>query len=304
MDLRSELNKQVEIAVSLLGAVGAGSAPALLHKPQCDLDPAWEEEHLDKATVRTISLLHEATVGGKDQPGKPLDAPGFCYIFPLLKLVQLRRVLHVAANCTRMFCVAGMSLSAVRASEGAMLAGLGVVSAHAAQRSPDALLQPALFPTADMFRTLIDLVGSTSGRVQAACTVALLETGEMAARAHVTRDDVVCLLAGLQSPQEVPEAGSWAAAGELFALMLDEVQHPAEPVQRAAAAALAQLLIPAKLDQFGHVVEEAVDEWGARRGAALALHALAPHLRARHVPDAMRFFVERGLADRADPISC
>lgn len=61
-------------------------------------------------------------------------------------------------------------------------------------------------------------------------------------------------------------------------------------------------LIPAKLDQFGHVVEEAVDEWGARRGAALALLALAPHLRARHVPDAMRFFVERGLADRADPV--
>lgn len=56
-----------------------------LHKPQCDLEPAWEEEDLDKATIRTISLLHEATVGSKEQPGTPLDAPGFCYIFPLLK---------------------------------------------------------------------------------------------------------------------------------------------------------------------------------------------------------------------------
>lgn len=42
--------------------------------------------------------------------------------------------------------------------------------------------------------------------------------------------------------EQVPEAASWAAAGELFALMLGEVQHPAEPVQRAAAAALAQLV--------------------------------------------------------------
>lgn len=57
-----------------------------LHKPQCDLDPAWEEEDLDKATIRTITLLHEVTVGSKDQPGKPFNAPGFCYIFPLLKV--------------------------------------------------------------------------------------------------------------------------------------------------------------------------------------------------------------------------
>lgn len=63
-----------------------------------------------------------------------------------------------------MFCLAGMSLSAVRASEAAMLAGLGVVSAHAAQRAPDALLQPALFPAEDMFRTLIDLVGQYRAR--------------------------------------------------------------------------------------------------------------------------------------------
>lgn len=57
-------------------------------------------------------------------------------------------------------------------------------------------------------------------------------------------------------------------------------------------------MIPAKLDQFGHVVSEAVDSWGARRGVALALRELAPGLLAASVPPAMRFFVERALADR------
>lgn len=61
-------------------------------------------------------------------------------------------------------------------------------------------------------------------------------------------------------------------------------------------------MIPAKLDQFGHVVEEAVDEWGARRGAGLALVALAPRLPAAAVPPAITFFVERALADRHDQV--
>lgn len=61
-------------------------------------------------------------------------------------------------------------------------------------------------------------------------------------------------------------------------------------------------LTPARLDQFGHVVAAAVDAWGARRGVGLALLALAPRLAARAVPPAMRFLVERALADRHDTV--
>lgn len=61
-------------------------------------------------------------------------------------------------------------------------------------------------------------------------------------------------------------------------------------------------MIPAKLDQFGHVVEPALDSWGARRGVALALRALAPSLPALAVPRAMTFFVQRALADRHDVV--
>ncbi|CAB3252124.1 unnamed protein product [Arctia plantaginis] len=341
-----------------------------LLKPQCDLEPSWEDHELDGATQRTINLLHAITSSGKtqsddedesNQKTNHLTAPGFCYVFPLLKL--------------------GLSGSAGRSDEAMMLNGLSVIAEHAALRVDCEMMHPSLFPIDHMFRLLIDLISSTSGRVQAACTVALLETAQCAARAMLTLDDVTCLLDGLQSPLEVvrdaalrallcvveclpslledpeyaltltkrllvatfdvsednkklaadlwsklPLAHQWSREPELIELMLREVQHPAEPLQRAAAAALAHLveksadtaaaehvlqrlqdiyseklpMIPAKLDQFGHVVEAALDEWGARRGVALALLALAPRLPAHAVPPAMSFFVERALADRHD----
>lgn len=63
-----------------------------LHEPQCDLDPAWEEEKLAVATRRAIGLVHAATVGAKKQPDsrpgatpRHFTGPGFCYVFPLFK---------------------------------------------------------------------------------------------------------------------------------------------------------------------------------------------------------------------------
>lgn len=156
----------------------------------------------------------------------------------------------------------------------------------------------------------------------------------------------------------VPEAAALLDSPALLEAMLQEVQHPVESVQRAAAAALAGLvqrggggaaeavlqhlqdeyedklpvradrrgdvpsghagtlwfkltkrarvacaqLIPARVDSFGHVISAEVDEWGSRRGAALAVRALAPLLPPHAVPAAVRFFVRRGLADRAEPV--
>ncbi|XP_053625141.1 stalled ribosome sensor GCN1 isoform X2 [Plodia interpunctella] len=345
-----------------------------LHKPQCDLDPAWEEEDLDKATIRTINLVHAATAEPKNPSEDELDpttqqktnhfnAPGFCYVFPLLKQ--------------------GLTAPATRADETTMLNGLSVIARHAsvAALSSRELLNPKLFPIEHMFQLLIELISSTSGRVQTASTAALLETAQCGARGGVSAGDVGCLLAGLQSPLEVvrdaalrallcisdrlppllenpdhaldltkrlliatfdvsednkklaeelwsrlPTAQQRAQWTTLQPQMLAEVRHPSEPVQRASARALASLvrdarapradvhrhlqleyrrtlpLIPAKLDQFGHVVEGAVDEWGSRRGVALALKALAPLLSADEVADAMRFFVEEALADRHEVV--
>ncbi|XP_072943447.1 stalled ribosome sensor GCN1 isoform X2 [Epargyreus clarus] len=345
-----------------------------LVKPQCDLEPVLEEEPLERATVYAIQATYWATVEARphtppDPPSPPpkfLTAPGFCYVFPLLKY--------------------GLSASATRGDEDTMVMGLQVIAHHAALRGDHDALQPALFPIDHMFRLLIDLRGSATGVVASACTAALLETARCAAQDAVDEEDVNCLLAGLQSPQEVvrdsalrallcvvdclppllddpsygliltlrlyiatfdisednkqlaeelwarlPRAEQWlqAAEAQLARLLVEEVQHPAEPVQRAAAAALAALvgragdpacavhrvmqqlhdvyieklpIIPAKQDQFGHETEAAVDEWGARRGAALGLRALAPRLTPAEVPAAMAFFVQRALADRRDVV--
>lgn len=61
-----------------------------LCRPQCDLDPAWEDEPLDHAVARTIHMLHHETVGEDERRThqRHLAAPGFCYVFPLLKMGQ------------------------------------------------------------------------------------------------------------------------------------------------------------------------------------------------------------------------
>ncbi|PZC79414.1 hypothetical protein B5X24_HaOG216409 [Helicoverpa armigera] len=256
-----------------------------LHKPQCDLEPSWSDAELGAATARTINLMHALTTAkpaaeDEEEPThKPnhFTAPGFCYAFPLLKL--------------------GLSGPALRGDEQTMLNGLAVISQHAALRLDADMMHPALFPIDHMFRLLIDLISSTSGRVLSACTVALLDTAHCAARATLSLDDVTCLLAGLQNPLEVvrdaalrallcvveclpplledpeyaltltkrlliatfdisednkklaeelwnqlPLAQQWSREPELVELLLEEAQHPSEPVQRAAAAALAHLV--------------------------------------------------------------
>ncbi|XP_047528363.1 eIF-2-alpha kinase activator GCN1 [Vanessa atalanta] len=351
-----------------------------LHRPQCDLDPSWEEEDLGEATIRTINLVYAATAA---KAGKPDDdivpdethhftAPGFCYVFPLIK--------------------EGMTSSWASSNETMVMNGLAVISQHASLRGDASCLlsreqlHPQLFPIDQMFRLLIDLISGSSGRVMAACTVALLDTAACAARAPLFFDDVLCLLDGLQNPLEVvrdaalrallcvieclppfledpeyalsltmrlyvatfdvaednktlatvvwsklPRAESWItdAAEEMLELLLQQIQHPAEELQQAAADALAELvarapdpsavadrvlqslhdvydeklpLIPAVLDQFGHEQAAAVDAWGARRGVALALRALAPRLAPAAVPAAMAFFVRRSLSDRSEPV--
>lgn len=61
-------------------------------------------------------------------------------------------------------------------------------------------------------------------------------------------------------------------------------------------------LIAARVDSFGHILSEEMDEWGGRRGVALALRALAPLLAPAAVPHAVKFFVSNGLTDRAEPV--
>ena len=61
-------------------------------------------------------------------------------------------------------------------------------------------------------------------------------------------------------------------------------------------------MIPAKVDSFGRIEEEAIDVWEPRRGVALALKELAPHLSHGQVSNLAQFYVSNGLGDRSEEV--
>lgn len=109
--------------------------------------------------------------------------------------------------------------------------------------------------------------------------------------------------------------------------LLKDIIHPEPSIQRSAAAALVSLLrndanisvqvpavlvqliqiynekltmIPARLDQFDREIEPAIDQWGPRRGVAIAICQIAPYCSLEDVDKVMQFMVAKGLGDREE----
>ena len=59
--------------------------------PECVIEPSWCQEPSRKMIARALDLLHQETVPPKGQAKtsdiKPLSAPSFCYVFPLIKAI-------------------------------------------------------------------------------------------------------------------------------------------------------------------------------------------------------------------------
>lgn len=121
-------------------------------------------------------------------------------------------------------------------------------------------------------------------------------------------------------------------AADMHVELLKDIVHTEPCVQKAAAAALVAMLdadgtadaaaaaeklsqvlpkllaiymekltmIPATLDQFGREVDPAIDQWGPRRGVAIALCQLARFFAAADVDKVMQFMVSKGLGDREE----
>ncbi|CAL7933790.1 unnamed protein product [Xylocopa violacea] len=324
-------------------------------QPQCDLNPAWEEENLDAAVKRALNLLHTLTIKQKEL----FTAPTFCYIFSFIKKTLL-----------------------TYKDDNMIIQGLQIIQEHAKQRGNSSDFRdprhPQLLPRKHMFDLLIELMEITSGRVQTHAVAALLDVAQSGSgqrgAAIATNEDIDSLIGALQnsvptirdaalraltvirrafpSQKEDPEQLShlirriwvakfdscdenkilanelWNAAGlvmhadSLSHELIQDIAHPVEPVQQAAACALAQCLtdvphlvpvildkllqlyqeklamIPPKLNDFGRVVEQPIDTWGPRRGVALALAQLAPLLSADTILKLIQFFVSTGLGDR------
>lgn len=324
-------------------------------QPQCDLDQAWEEENLDVAVKRTLNLIHAVTIKKKEL----FTAPAFCYVFPFIR----------------------KTLTSYK-DEGMIIQGLQLIQEHAKQRGDTTdlkdLRHPRLLPRKQMFDLLIELMETTTSRVQSHAVATLLDVAQSGSgqpgAAIATSEDIDSLIGALQNSlatvrdaalrgltvirqafpsqkedqdqfsrltrrvwiarydvndenkilaNELWNAADFSAQAEVLCdELIQDIAHPVEQVQQAAAHALAQSLanvphltpnvldnllqlyqeklamIPPKLNDFGRVIEQPIDTWGPRRGVALALAQIAPLLTADTVHRLIQFFVLTGLGDR------
>ncbi|GAB1860935.1 Translational activator GCN1 [Camponotus japonicus] len=325
-------------------------------QPQCDLDQAWEEENLDIAVKRTLNLIHTITIKRKEL----FTAPAFCYVFPFIRKTLLSYK-----------------------DDGMIVQGLQLIQEHAKQRGGNTtdlkdIRHPRLLPRKQMFDLLIELMETTTGRVQSHAVATLLDVAQSGSgqpgTAIATSEDIDSLIGALQNSlstvrdaalrgltvirqafpsqkedrdqldrltrrvwiarfdvndenkilaSELWNAADFTAHAEVLCEeLIQDIAHPVEPVQQAAAHALAESLasvphltpsvldnllqlyqeklamIPPKLNDFGRVVEQPIDTWGPRRGVALALAQIAPLLTADTIHRLIQFFVLTGLGDR------
>ncbi|KYB24626.1 Translational activator GCN1-like Protein [Tribolium castaneum] len=162
-----------------------------LLKPQCDIDANWEAENLNKAMVRTVSLIHEKTVA-KNETQNCFTVPAFCYTFVLLKLSLLS---NYARNHDEL-----------------VHDGLQIISEHARLRATEQnglkdLFDPQYLPIKQMFELLVEIISSSSGRVQSQAEACLLDVARCASGdpgcTKATMDEIDVLLTGLQNPAVV-----------------------------------------------------------------------------------------------------
>lgn len=115
-----------------------------LSKPQCDLDANWEAENLNKAMVRTVSLIHERTVSKKSEENQTcFTVPAFCYTFVLLKSSLLS---NYARNHDEL-----------------VHDGLQIISEHAKLRATEQngvndVYDPQYLPIKQMFELLVEII--------------------------------------------------------------------------------------------------------------------------------------------------
>lgn len=158
-----------------------------LCQPRCDIDWAWEQEDLGSAVQRVVNLLSNEIPPKKKTC---LGAPAFCYCFPLLKISLLSPIFGINSNTP---------------NESFITRCLHFISEHAKMRSDSGndSFDPNLLPRKIMFDLLIDIIGSTSSRLQqVACNtfteVAMSGSGNQGC-AQARDDEIAALLTALEN---------------------------------------------------------------------------------------------------------
>lgn len=129
-----------------LGELVAYTTLRLL-KPQCDIDPSWEEEDVTKAMVRTLNQIYERTVPKKDNESasvKYFSAPAFCYTFPYLR--------------------SSLQSSYSKKHESFVHDGLQIISVHSKMRGQNIIdsernvYHPKYLPVQQVLQLLVELI--------------------------------------------------------------------------------------------------------------------------------------------------
>ncbi|TNN77641.1 eIF-2-alpha kinase activator GCN1 [Liparis tanakae] len=178
-------------------AMLVGHVTLRLLKPECDLDEAWEQEDLDTAAHRTITLLHNHTVPQRDIKSiditAPLSAPAFSVCFPLLN-AMLRE-----------------SSGSTEETEDEMTRALQIVLEHSQLRAAtdmdDIVIDengPELLPRVSMLLLLTRVISTATPRLQVLASHCLTELCASAGGEEgctvAEQQEIDVLLAALLSP--------------------------------------------------------------------------------------------------------
>ena len=337
-------------------------------EPQCDLDKAWQDEESEVAVHRTLRLLHNHTVRDKHTLVGPAFSYVFPFVVKTLLRTsrdgdeaKTSEGLHIVQEHARQRATTNdddnsedprhprllprkqmfdllieimSSTSSGRIQSHVVATILDVANsgsgaegcALATSDEIDSLLgalQNDVTAVRDAALRALTIVKSAFPKEQENYEQFLRLTRRIWVAKFDTSDEMKILA------HELWEAAGLEAHPEILCEeLIEDVAHPVEAVQQAAAFALAQLLendkdadfeaqlmptiidnllalyndklamIPPKLNDFGRVVEQPIDTWGPRRGVALALAQLAPLLTPQTIHPLVQFFVSTGLGDR------
>ncbi|KAG7170707.1 eIF-2-alpha kinase activator GCN1-like 1 [Homarus americanus] len=173
-------------------------------EPAMKLPEDWLGEPLDDAVLRTLKMIHTATVPKKsaqdDDEEKYYCAPGFVYCFPFLEWVLKKRL----GGDDKFEAVASQALQ--------------VISEHMAMRGADDndLFHPRFLPRKQLLSLVINVISESTGRTQQNACAVLQE---------------VCRCGS-------GEIGCDTASPEEISVLLDTLQAPAQSVRDAALRGL------------------------------------------------------------------
>ncbi|CAG9759746.1 unnamed protein product [Ceutorhynchus assimilis] len=218
-----------------------------LCKPQCDLDPNWEEENLNKAVVRVIGIIHSKTVHkrtNEEYLAETFTVPAFSYSFSLLKY--------------------SLTSNYAKKHDELIHDGLQIISEHAKLRGNDEysdidLYHPKYLPTKQMFVLLVDIICNSSGRIQAQSEACLLDIAySVSGKPGCTRaslEEIDVLLTALQSAISVVRDAA------LRALIIIVSSLPSFKTDYEYALKLNKRILIAKFDDVEENRKLAVDLW-------------------------------------------